>query len=647
MIDLGTVRPGSTIRIPFSSFDKDDGSSITMTNFAVGDILVYKDGSTTERASTSGYTATTDFDSKTGKHLAVIDLADNTTSGFWNAGSEYLVAIDAVTVDAVTTGGWIARFRIGYPAAVLDTTIATLSSQTSFTLTAGPAEDDALNGMWAIIHDIASAVQFARVLILDYTGSTKTVTLAVGGTFTAAAGDNFSVIDMAPLQPATTGRTLVVDAAGLADANMVKAGPTGSGTAQTARDIGLALPAAAPNANGGLPILSSSGTTLGYTVTAVTTTATATNLTNLPTIPANWLTAAGLASDAVSEIQSGLATGTGIDQIRDSVADAQSSLDSIDSRIPASLSGGLMQATATIPFEQFVNNGIALDYGDVTASTATTVNFNPAVTGTSNPQKFIGCTVVVKDEDGTWRGQPRIVTNAAAGPGGTVTLTVDRAWVVNPTSAFPDVVRLFTWGVADVRAFSSDNTGIAGLSAIGLDYTNDSMLAANVEQLNGNAQSLLDLKDFADSGYDPATNKVQGVVLTDTVTTLTNLPAITTNWLTAAGIAADALNNKGNWLQPTTAGRKLTVTATGAAGIDWGNVENPGSSVELSDTIVASVLGAHVVGFDNNAITAAALASDAVSEIQSGLATAASIAALNNITAASVSVPRKGVVRAV
>ena len=35
MIDLGTIRPGSMLRIPFSSFDKDDGSSITMTAFAV------------------------------------------------------------------------------------------------------------------------------------------------------------------------------------------------------------------------------------------------------------------------------------------------------------------------------------------------------------------------------------------------------------------------------------------------------------------------------------------------------------------------------------------------------------------------------------------------------------------------------------
>lgn len=52
--------------------------------------------------------------------------------------------------------------------------------------------------------------------------------------------------------PATTGRPVVVDANGLVDATTVKIGPTGAGTAQTARDLGLALPAAAPQAAGGL-----------------------------------------------------------------------------------------------------------------------------------------------------------------------------------------------------------------------------------------------------------------------------------------------------------------------------------------------------------------------------------------------------------
>lgn len=39
--------------------------------------------------------------------------------------------------------------------------------------------------------------------------------------------------------PATTGRSMVVDASGLVDANTVKVGPSGSGTAQTAGDVGV------------------------------------------------------------------------------------------------------------------------------------------------------------------------------------------------------------------------------------------------------------------------------------------------------------------------------------------------------------------------------------------------------------------------
>lgn len=46
------------------------------------------------------------------------------------------------------------------------------------------------------------------------------------------------------LQPATAGRTLVVDANGLADATTVKVGPSGAATAQTAGDIPARLPAA-------------------------------------------------------------------------------------------------------------------------------------------------------------------------------------------------------------------------------------------------------------------------------------------------------------------------------------------------------------------------------------------------------------------
>lgn len=60
-------------------------------------------------------------------------------------------------------------------------------------------------------------------------------------------------------------------------------------------------------------------------------------------------------------------------------------------------------------------------------------------------------------------------------------------------------------------------------------YTVPAQYAANLTQINGVAQSATDLKDFADTGYDPSTHKVQGVVTTDTATTVTNPVTVGTN----------------------------------------------------------------------------------------------------------------------
>lgn len=198
MINLGTVRPGSTIYIPFETFGNTSPAPITLTGLATSDILVYKNGGTTQRASASGFalldTDGIDFDGLTGIHGVSIDLSDNTTADFWQSGGKYFVVIGDITVDSLTMRFIPVTFQIGYTGSLIDTTIATLASQTSFTLTAGPAEDDALNGCVVVIHDIASAVQFAQAIVLDYTGSTKTVTLAAAPTFTIAAGDNVSVM---------------------------------------------------------------------------------------------------------------------------------------------------------------------------------------------------------------------------------------------------------------------------------------------------------------------------------------------------------------------------------------------------------------------------------------------------------------------
>lgn len=212
MLNLGKVEPGSTLRIPFDTFAAATGAPTALSNFAVGDILIYKDSGTTERASTTGFTATTTFDTITGLNEIIIDLSSDATGDFFKCGSKYYIGISPVTADGQTLAFWGAMFEIGYNAAILNTSIATLASQTSFTLTVGPAEDDALNGLWCLIHDKASAVQKSWAVVLDYTGATKTVTLATLPvlTFTVAAIDNISFFGPAPLQPSVMGAVTVV-----------------------------------------------------------------------------------------------------------------------------------------------------------------------------------------------------------------------------------------------------------------------------------------------------------------------------------------------------------------------------------------------------------------------------------------------------
>lgn len=75
------------------------------------------------------------------------------------------------------------------------TTIATLSSQTNFTLTAGSADNDAYNGWAAYVIDQSTATQVALGVISDYVGSTKTLTLREDpGIFTMATGDTIILL---------------------------------------------------------------------------------------------------------------------------------------------------------------------------------------------------------------------------------------------------------------------------------------------------------------------------------------------------------------------------------------------------------------------------------------------------------------------
>jgi hypothetical protein len=84
-----------------------------------------------------------------------------------------------------------------------------------------------------------------------------------------------------------------------------------------------------------------------------------------------------------------------------------------------------------------------------------------------------------------------------------------------------DAVRLGLTALPNAAAEAAGGLFTRGSGAGQINQQANGQIDANVERLVNVAQSAADLKDFADDGYDPSTNKVQGVVLVDTLTTYT------------------------------------------------------------------------------------------------------------------------------
>jgi len=121
-----------------------------------------------------------------------------------------------------------------------DTTIATLSTQTSFTLTAGSTDDDAYNNCTIVIEDVSTATQKAVGVVLDYTGSTKTVTLKEALAFTIATTDKVYILAENALKSTVANRQLDVTATGGAGIDWANVENPTSTVDLSATDIQLA-----------------------------------------------------------------------------------------------------------------------------------------------------------------------------------------------------------------------------------------------------------------------------------------------------------------------------------------------------------------------------------------------------------------------
>jgi hypothetical protein len=172
------------------------------------------------------------------------------------------------------------------------------------------------------------------------------------------------------------------------------------------------------------------------------------------------------------------------------------------------------------------------------------------------------------------------------------------------------------------------------------------------------------------------TNITAGTITTvGTTTTLTNLPAITAGWLTAAGIAASALNGKGDWnigktgyaLTQTfpTNFSSMSITAGGIVKADLdtiktqtvtcaGGVTIPAATL-ASTTNITAATGVVLSGVTHTGaiiptvttltnlpaittdwLTGTGVAASAVTKIQAGLATPTNITAATGVTLAAV-----------
>ena len=137
-------------------------------------------------------------------------MADVGTAATFDRTQESMEAIRARGDAAWTTGaGGSDRLLM------VDTTIATLASQTSFTLIAGSADDDAYNNCTIVIEDASTATQKAVGIISDYTGASKTVTLKYDpAIFTMAQTDKVYILAENALKATLANRQLNVAADG-------------------------------------------------------------------------------------------------------------------------------------------------------------------------------------------------------------------------------------------------------------------------------------------------------------------------------------------------------------------------------------------------------------------------------------------------
>lgn len=289
MIHLGDFPASHTaVCIPFDSFAASTGASSAASNFAAGDVLIYKDGGTTQRSSSAGITVTTSFDSQTGLQMIVIDLSDNTDAGFYAAGHEYQVGVADITIDGQTVRFWAATFSIERALATLALIKARLTGDIMARV--GAPVGASLSADIAGVQSDTDNLQTRIPAALTADGNIKADALRVNGT-AQTAGDLAALLvilatyvdtevaaikaktDNLPASPAAVGDipTAIQNADALLNRDMSTGTDSGSTTVRTVRQALRFLRNKWSISGGTLTVLKEDDSTSSWTASVSTT----------------------------------------------------------------------------------------------------------------------------------------------------------------------------------------------------------------------------------------------------------------------------------------------------------------------------------------------------------------------------------------
>lgn len=335
---FGDFPTSATVYIPINTFDSNDpAASVTATNLVNTDVHIHKDGGTTQRNNAAGITMTIDYDSITGNHLLIIDTSDNTVADFYQAGHEYMVRVEGVTVDAGTINAWVGSFSIEraggalallksatYGLSALETLVDGLEADTTEILTRLPDATAGANG-GLLIAGSNAATTFASVTC---TAALTTGSIVNNGVFTQTG--TFTASAFTVTNALTTGSIVNNGVFTQIGTHTISAlTVTNALTAGSIVNNGVFTQTGAVTLTGGINAGAISGTLANDIITAasintgaftadafaadaIIAATLATGVLTADAFAADSIVAATIKADAVTKIQAGLATPTNI-----------------------------------------------------------------------------------------------------------------------------------------------------------------------------------------------------------------------------------------------------------------------------------------------------------------------------------------------